>query len=1017
MKEKWFSVKSRQIDRRILPAAATDLRTLVENYAYPLLVCDEDGSVRFFNQKASELFGDQELFGRPLPPAWMDQEKVEMESPENGGSTVYRLLWEEVLWEGNAAWFLATIPSESGTDELQTKLEHSLEMAATEVEKRQQVESDREKLEAKLRDLHQRSVSKLEAARTALESEKAERQALMERVANLRQEIDALKAELEEKSLQAEEAQHHSSEMFESLKAELASKQQALETAEQKSERYRRVYEEIDGEMIKSQEKSAELTALLQNAEARARNAESRFDRAQRLLDGDTLDQVVNASNPAQEAELAALHQRVGELQSQLDASRSAEQSAQSEHADSDSVYDLELECQNLRNQLQTAQQRIGELEAGASAPSSGSEDSSAELERLQRRLDDTLSVVAELRLHNELELVEARDALSRLSSLSPGQTDDDLQGQFLVESLSMELEQSSQRITELESALTEAGNKQHESNAHELEALKQRVSELEALLEQAQAQNLSPESDAELQQAQSRIAELESSLERAQTEASPEELQSARQQISELERRIANQDSSAVPAAPSEDVERLKMELNDAQTQIADLGSELRRAKDGDRETKKLAYADQLTGLPNYNLTGQYLQFCFERSSRGEGALALVLIDLDNFRRVNDALGTKVGDELLRHVGARLQKAVTEKDTAIARRGEDEFMVVAFLEGASVDGEALSARVRGIAHNLLNEIFKPFEVLEQKIQITASLGVALYPGPAADRESLLEQAEHAMYKAKEAGRARVSFYTQDIHVGRERRIRVESELRQAVSDGQFTLLYQPILEIASSKIVGLEALLRWSHPQRGLLEPAEFLSVAEESGLILQLGDMVLAEAFEAAKQKFMKNRFISVNLSHRQLVDASFPQRFMKYLERSNLKPNEVMVEVSERATSVDPERAKITLAALAKWGVGLALDDFGSGVSNLSILREFPVKLVKIDGSITGNLVNDRDTARLCAGIARMAAAMEIPALAENVETREQLEMVSNFGCRYAQGRLLSEPMSISQLAQAL
>ncbi len=1000
-------MKSRQSDRRILPAAATDLRTLVENYAYPLLVCDEDGCVRFFNQKAADLFAEQELYGRPLPPEWMDQEKVETDSSEHG-PTVYRLLWEEVLWEGNAAWFLAAIPSESGTDELQSKLEHSLEMAATEVEKRQQVESDREKLEAKLRDLHQRSVSKLEAARNALEAEKAERQALIERVANLRQEIDALKAQLDEKSLQAEEAQHQSGEMFESLKAELISKQQALETAEQKSERYRRVYEEIDGEMTKSQEQSAVLMARLQNAEAR-------FDRAQRLLDGDALEQIVNASNPTQQAELKALQERVVQLEGQLEASRASEQPSQT---DSDSVYDLELECQNLRTQLQSAHKRVEELEKDVARPAQGSDGDSAELERLRERLDDTLTVVAELRLHNELELVEAREALSRLSTLSStSNADDDLQGQFLVENLSMELEQAGQRIAELESALDEAGNRQNESYQQELETLTQRVSELETLLADAQSRNPSPESDDELQQAQGRVAALESQLERAQTEASPEELQFARQQISELERRLAQSEAASATPEASEDVDRLRNELNEAQAQINDLGSELRRAKDGDRETKKLAYADQLTGLPNYNLTGQYLQFCFERSSRGEGALALVLIDLDNFRRVNDALGTKVGDELLRHVGARLQKAVTEKDTAIARRGEDEFMVVAFLEGASVDGEALSARVRGIAHNLLNEIFKPFEILEQKIQITASLGVALYPGPAADRETLIEQCEHAMYKAKEAGRARVSFYTQDIHLGRERRIRVESELRQAVSDGNFTLLYQPILEIASSKIVGLEALLRWSHPQRGLLEPSEFLSVAEESGLILQLGDLVLAEAFEVAKQKFMKNRFISVNLSHRQLVDASFPQRFMKYLERSSLKPNEVMVEVSERATSVDPERAKITLAALAKWGVGLALDDFGSGASNLSLLREFPVKLVKIDGSITSNIVNERETARLCAGIARMAAAMEIPVLAENVETREQLEMVSTFGCRYAQGRLLSEPMSISQLSQAL
>ncbi|HIB68485.1 MAG TPA: diguanylate cyclase [Phycisphaerales bacterium] len=321
-------------------------------------------------------------------------------------------------------------------------------------------------------------------------------------------------------------------------------------------------------------------------------------------------------------------------------------------------------------------------------------------------------------------------------------------------------------------------------------------------------------------------------------------------------------------------------------------MNNELRRTLEGDRETKKLAYADQLTGLPNLNLTGQYLQVCFERSGRGEGALALILIDLDHFRRVNDALGQKSGDELLKQVGARLQRVVTEKDTAIARRGEDEFMVVAFMENARVDGEALLARVRGIAHNLLNELAKPFEVKDQKVQVTASLGVALYPGPARDRTELLEQSEHAMYKAKEAGRARVNFYTEEIHNIRERRKYLEQELRQAINMNQFGLLYQPIYDLSTSKAVGVEALLRWNHPTRGMLEPADFLEVAEDSGLIVQIGDLAVQEALSIAKQKFMKRKFLSLNLSFRQLIDSGFAQRFMKHLQMAGVPPHEVIV-----------------------------------------------------------------------------------------------------------------------------
>jgi diguanylate cyclase (GGDEF)-like protein len=635
--------------------------------------------------------------------------------------------------------------------------------------------------------------------------------------------------------------------------------------------------------------------------------------------------------------------------------------------------------------------------------------------------------VVAELRLHKEQELGEARAALSKLQDLyhaaqaaaSLRVPSDDSMGELLeargrIGELERALQAASVQLESL-SAAADSGWQQRAA------ALSERVRQLEEQLEAA----AEPEAEAAasfqaleeaLKESNQRVAELEAQLERARSEASPEELIYARNRISELELAIAQSGGSAGGASDPERM-RLESELAQAQNQLNEMARELRRTMDGDRETKKLAYADQLTGLPNYNLTGQYLQVCFERSGRGEGALALILIDLDNFRRVNDALGSKSGDELLRQVGARLQRTVTEKDTAIARRGEDEFMVVAFLEGATVDGEALSARVRGIAHNLLNELVKPFEIADQRVQITASLGVALYPGPAADREALLEQAEHAMYKAKESGRARVSFYTQEIHQNRDRKIRVERELRQAVADGHFTLLYQPIVEIPSGKVVGLEALLRWSHPQRGLLEPSEFLGVAEEIGAILPLSDQILSEALVVAKQKFMKRRFMSLNLSHRQLVDASFPARFMKHLERAQVKPNEVMVEVSEKSTRMDPERSRATLAALSQWGVGIALDDFGKGSSELSMFREFPIKLVKIDGSLVGKLPSDRESAKLCFAIARLAAALEIPVLAEGVESREQLEMVSSFGCQYAQGMFLREPMNVNQLLQIL
>lgn len=967
----------------MLPAAATDLRSLVEEYIYPIVVCDEDGSVRFCNVPAQTLFGGVDLVGRSLPVEWMDKDRVDIELDEV--PQAFRLLWAEIMWEGNPAWYLLAYPLEGGdSEELKSRLEQSMETVAVETERRQQVESDREKLEAKLRELHQRSMAKLESARTALETEKSERQALFERLSKLKSETEGLKSELEEKKLELEEVNHRSTEAFESLKSELAAKESALSQAEGKSDRYRRVYEELDVEMTRSQEQTALLSAKL-------RMAESRLDRAQRLLDGGSLEAVTAAAGTEDGGETRALRERITSLESEL---RRVKLELETSVDEAKKVGELEEQCQQLRSELQVARlsSEAVEVVTAETAPSE-------ELLTLRRRLEDMTEVLGELRQHKSQELLEAKAAIAKLQELY----------RAARSTRNCEPAPDQERILALESLLAdkEASSQELEEQASVLAA---RMVELESLLAESK-----PEVSFDSSVWEERVAELEARLSKVQAD-STEELRQAKSRILELESQVSQGGSSSSEGSELER-QQLESELAQARAQIQEMARELRRTMDGDMETKKLAYADQLTGLPNYNLTGQYLQVCFERSSRGEGALALILIDLDNFRRVNDALGSKSGDELLRQVGARLQRTVVEKDTAIARRGEDEFLVVAFLEGATVDGEALSARVRGIAHNLLSELIKPFEIGDQKVQITASMGVALYPGPAADREGLLEQAEHAMYKAKEAGRARVSFYTQDIHQNRERKLRVERELRQAVAEGQFTLLYQPIVEIPSGKLVGLEALLRWSHPQRGLLEPAEFLSVAEESGAILPLSEQALAEALNVAKQKFMKRRFISLNLSHRQLVDANFPTRFMKHLERTQMKPHEMMVEVSEKTIRMDPERSRSTLAALAKWGVGIAIDDFGSGGSELSLFREFPVRLVKIDGALIRKLPGDREAAKLCFAIARMVSALEIPVLAEGIETREQWEMVASFGCQYAQGMFLREPMNVNQLVQIL
>ena len=1121
----------------------------MENYVYPLIVCEEEGKIVFFNAAAQEAFGESDLFGRPLPPAWMDSDRV-LITTADAGEVPFRLIWEEILWDGNVAWYLAAVPAigDKGAeaqeeasrlreeleksqeivlsenqqlkdrleyaerqaqewdelrsqlqqskemaaaevdelkarlensqenagevDALRERLEQSAEMAAVETEKRQTAESERDRLEAKLRDLHQRSLSKLEAARSALESERAERDQLSQRLSRLKQETDNLRQSLEEKSLEIEEVRSRSGEQFSGIQAELEerarelsardeelsnkdrelsardeelssknrelsardeelsnknrelvqleqelslirqeleAKAQEVAQAEERADRYRREYEELDREMMAAQEKNALLQAKLQSSEAR-------MERYQRLMDRDA-NEFSQGSDAEQENE--RLRTQIEDLQVELAATAAAARSNESASSNGAALEQLEQECQSLREGLQSKESRIRELEDALTAP--GATNGGAHDSILQSRLVEANKLIDELRFHRELEYQEAQASLRALQDRYASVQVNGAEA--VVEESNEEAAALEQKLSELEGELQDTrlnlARSQEELEvkaeiAQSVPLLREKIQTLEESLQQAR-QSSSSEVSPEIA---ARVQELEAEVQRARTEASPEELQLARRRISELEATLASQPHGVVADGElSEKNRQLEHELHKTREQLADLNQELRRTLEGDRETKKLAYADQLTGLPNLNLTGQYLQVCFERSGRGEGALALILIDLDHFRRVNDALGQKAGDALLKEVGGRLQRCVTEKDTAIARRGEDEFMVVAFMENARVDGEALHARVRGIAHNLLNELAKPFDVLDQRVQVTASLGVALYPGPAASRVELLEQSEHAMYKAKESGRARVSFYTEEMHNHRERRRYMENELKQALAQRQFGLVYQPIYEIASSKVVGVEALLRWSHPQRGVLEPREFLEVAEDTGIIVQIGEQVIQEALEVAKQKFMKRRFLTLNLSFRQLIDSGFSARFMKHLQVAGVPPHEVMVEISEKAAGIDPDRIKNTLAHLAHWGVGIALDDFGTGSSELTHLTDYTLRVVKIDGSLIARIPDDRAATKLCQAIAQMSNALEIPVLAEGVETREQLKQIAGMGCQYAQGLILGAPMNVSQLIQVL
>ena len=433
------------------------------------------------------------------------------------------------------------------------------------------------------------------------------------------------------------------------------------------------------------------------------------------------------------------------------------------------------------------------------------------------------------------------------------------------------------------------------------------------------------------------------------------------------------------------------------------------------DHETARLAFEDTLTRLPNINILNRYLGMTTKQVAQNEGSLAVLVVDLDKFRLANDTLGHKLGDELLFQVGQRLD-AVVERPDVLGRRGEDEFIIVVFVPAhdnasAAPSGHTPAAnRARGLAGKIMNGLRKPFSIENHSIHLTASIGISLYPGDATSGGELVEHADSAMYNAKDSGRARTQFYTPELHRFQEERARMISELHQAIARKEFRLMYQPMVDLRKGRIEGLEALLRWQHPTRGLLEPHEFLEIAEESGLIISIGDWVAEEACRLISQ-FRNKAFVSINVSPRQLMQANFARRFMKAVEKARIRPDRVVVEINEADKCLENNRIREVLAELNQWSVGIGLDDFGTGSTSVGRLREANIRFIKIANHWTAGLPQDRHCAGIVKGAIGLSTGLGMASLAEGVESAEQLKALKSFGCQMAQGFFLSPPVEVN------
>jgi diguanylate cyclase (GGDEF)-like protein len=421
----------------------------------------------------------------------------------------------------------------------------------------------------------------------------------------------------------------------------------------------------------------------------------------------------------------------------------------------------------------------------------------------------------------------------------------------------------------------------------------------------------------------------------------------------------------------------------------------------------------DALTNLPNRLLFLDRLRQALARSARRRAHIAVLFLDLDRFLRVNDALGHAMGDAVLVETAQRFETAVRPGDT-VARFAGDKFTVMC--EDIAGEHDALA-----IAERLTAALAFPFDLDGEEHVLTASIGIALSQGENPAAESLIRDADAAMHRAKERGRARVELFDESVRHRAVIRLSTESALRRALREDELRLHYQPEIDLASGKAVGVEALVRWDHPERGLLEPVEFIQLAEETGLIIPLGEWVLSEACRqlAAWRREHPERdlFMAVNLSTRQLRDPDLEHAVARALSSAGVEPSHLFLEVTESLLLDDPVAGLKVLARLRDSGIRIAIDDFGTGFASLSYLRRFPADVLKIDQSFIVSVADDARDRAIVGAVIELGRALGLSVVAEGVETGEQAEQVARLGCDLAQGFWFARAQPAANVADLL
>ncbi len=487
-------------------------------------------------------------------------------------------------------------------------------------------------------------------------------------------------------------------------------------------------------------------------------------------------------------------------------------------------------------------------------------------------------------------------------------------------------------------------------------------------------------------------------------------------QKLRELSRRIGRGQLDVENTLQSDD------EIGELAIAFEDMAGNLKRS---DEQIRFIAYHDTLTGLPNRAMFGEFLNQVLADARRHDKEFALLFLDIDDFKRVNDTLGHQAGDALLQEVTERLTKCLRQADYVarienagapdeiLARLGGDEFVILV----PDISGSHVPSK---LADRMLKIMTEPFSVENHEFYIGASIGITLYPTDGHDAETLTKNADIAMYHAKEQGKNDYQFYLQSMNVLAHERLALENQLRKALRNDELSLFYQPQVDTTNGEIVGLEALIRWENPNEGRIPPGVFIPVAEETGLILGIGEWVINEACRQSREwqkAGLPGVQVSVNISGQQFGKQDLARIISTALLRNKIPPNRLEVEITESAIMENPDRAIKDLDAIKALGVGIALDDFGTGYSSFSYLHRFPIDTLKIDRSFIQTIGTTEESAELVAAIIAMAHIMHLRVVAEGIETEEQLGVLAERDCDVIQGFLFQTPVPADQIPELL